>query len=169
MDAKQVSNYIVRLFKETGLTHEIVAEKSGRSLSTVKNLYYGKTEDPRIDTVAPVLYVLGGSLDELYTGQPRDVLQESSISSLKEMFECQVAEMNRINEAHINNIRAHYEQHRDDVTKNYEMRLADKNEIVKEKNLQVRLWRILAGIGYAILIGLLILEVTNPSLGWIKF
>ena len=169
MDAKQVSNYIVRLFKETGLTHEIVAEKSGRSLSTVKNLYYGKTEDPRIDTVAPVLYVLGGSLDELYTGQPKDVLQESSISSLKEMFECQVAEMNRINEAHINNIRAHYEQHRDDVTKNYEMRLADKNEIVKEKNLQVRLWRILAGIGYAILIGLLILEVTNPSLGWIKF
>ena len=169
MDAKQVSNYIVKLFKETGLTHEIVAEKSGRSLSTVKNLYYGKTEDPRIDTVAPVLYVLGGSLDELYTGQPKDVLQESSISSLKEMFECQVAEMNRINEAHINNIRAHYEQHRDDVTKNYEMRLADKNEIVKEKNLQVRLWRILAGIGYAILIGLLILEVTNPSLGWIKF
>ena len=169
MDAKQVSNYIVRLFKETGLTHEIVAEKSGRSLSTVKNLYYGKTEDPRIDTVAPVLYVLGGSLDELYTGQPKDVIQESSITSLKEMFECQLAEMNRINEAHINNIRAHYEQHREDVTKNYEMRLADKNEIVKEKYSQVRLWRILAGIGYAILIGLLILEVTNPSLGWIKF
>ena len=169
MDAKQVSNYIVRLFKETGLTHEIVAEKSGRSLSTVKNLYYGKTEDPRIDTVAPVLYVLGGSLDELYTGQPRDVLQESSISSLKEMFECQVAEMNRINEAHINNIRAHYEQHRKDFKENVEMRLADKREIIKEKTSQVRLWRILAGIGYAVLIGLLILEVTNPSLGWIKF
>lgn len=169
MDAKQVSNYIVKLFKETGLTHEIVAEKSGRSLSTVKNLYYGKTEDPRIDTVAPVLYVLGGSLDELYTGQPKDVLQESSISSLKEMFECQLAEINRINEAHINNIRAHYEQHREDFKENVERRLADKREIIKEKEKQINFFKIVAAVGYAILIGLLILEVTNPNLGWIQF
>ena len=46
---------------------------------------------------------------------------------------------------------------------------AIKREIIKEKDSLLRLWRILAGIGYGILIVLLILEVTNPSLGWVRF
>jgi hypothetical protein len=85
------------------------------------------------------------------------------------MYEFQLAEYKATEEAHINNIRAHYEQHRDDVTRNYEMRLEDKREIIKEKNKQLRLWQILACVGFGILIILLMLEVSNPNLGWIKF
>ena len=169
MDSKLVSNYLSSLKTKTGLTFETIAEQSGLSESTVKNLFSGKTEDPRLNTVAPVTYVLNGSVDEMYTGKSKDEVTEFSIASIKQMYEFQLEEQRKTNEAHINNIRSHYEQHRDDVTNNYEMRLADKREIIKEKTLQVRLWRILAGIGYAILIVLLILEVTNPELGWIKF
>jgi hypothetical protein len=85
------------------------------------------------------------------------------------MYEFQLAEYKATEEAHIANIRAHYEQHRDDVKENYESRLEDKRELIKEKNKQLRLWQILAGIGFSILITILILEVANPSLGWIKF
>ena len=85
------------------------------------------------------------------------------------MYEFQLAEFKTTNEAHINNIRSHYEQHRDDVTRNYEKRLEDKREIIKEKDKQITFFKIIAAIGYAILIGLLIAEVMNPSLGWIKF
>ena len=169
MDAKQVANYLVKLKEKTGLTYETIAEKSGRSESTVKNLFSGKTEDPRLDTVSPVIYAMGGTLDELYTGKSKDSVKEFSIASIKEMYEFQLEEQRKTTEAHINNIRNHYEQHREDVTKNFEMRLADKREIIKEKDKQINFFKIASAIGYAILIGLLILEVTNPNLGWIKF
>ena len=61
MDAKLVANYISTLKTKTGLTYEAIAEKSERSESTVKNLCNGKSEDPRLDTVAPIVYALGGS------------------------------------------------------------------------------------------------------------
>ena len=169
MDPHLVANYLTKLKEKTGLTYETIAEMTDLSESTVKNLFTGKSEDPRLNTVAPVIYALNGSVDEMFTGRTKESLREISMASIKEMYEFQLAEMAKMNELHIGNIRAHYEQHREDVTKNYEMRLADKREILKEKTMQARLWRILAAIGYGVLIGLLILEVTNPNLGWIKF
>ena len=133
MDARLVAKYLTALKEKSGLTYEAIAEKSGRSESTVKNLCSGKTEDPRLDTVAPVIYAVGGSIDEMYTGKSKDVVKEISISSIKEMYEFQLAEYKATEEAHINNIRAHYEQHRRDSIENYEKRLEDKREIIKEK------------------------------------
>lgn len=169
MDAKLVSNYLVKLKEKSGLTYEAIAEKSNRSESTVKNLCSGKSEDPRLDTVAPIIFAMGGSLDEMYTGKSKDKIKEFSIESIKEMYEFQLAEHRKTEETHIANIRLHYEQHRDDVTYNYEKRLEDKREIIKEKDKQINFFKIIAAIGYAVLIGLLIAEVMNPSLGWIKF
>ena len=176
MDARLVANYLTQLKEKSGITDETIAEKSGRSVSTVKNLRSGKTEDPRLDTVAPVIYAMGGSIDEMYTGKSKDEIKEISINSIKEIYELQLAEMTKVNENHINNIRSHYEQHREDVTNNYEMRLADKREIINEKDEHIKtlkkenfISKILAGVGYGILIVLLILEVTNPNLGWIQF
>ena len=169
MDARLVAKYLTALKEKSGLTYEAIAEISGRSESTVKNLCSGKTEDPRLDTVAPVIFAVGGSIDEMYTGKSKDAVKEISISSIKEIYEQQLSEMAKINETHINNIRAHYEQHRQDFKESCERQLADKNEIIKEKNNQATFLKILACVGYAILIGLLILEVSNPNLGWIKF
>ena len=169
MDAKIVSNYLSALKEKSGLTYEAIAKKSNRSESTVKNLCSGKSEDPRLDTVAPIIFAMGGSLDEMYTGKSKDKIKEFSIESIKEMYEFQLAEHRKTEETHIANIRLHYEQHRDDVTHNYEKRLEDKREIIKEKDKQINFFKIIAAIGYAVLIGLLIAEVMNPSLGWIKF
>ena len=170
MDANLVANYLSTLRVKSGLTYEVIAKKSKTSESTVKNLCTGKTEDPRLKTVAPVIYAMGGSIDEMYNpDKSKDEVKEISIASIKEIYEQQLSEIAKTNEAHINNIRAHYEQHREDSIKNYEMRLADKREIIKEKNKQINFFKIVAAVGYAILIGLLILEVTNPNLGWIQF
>ena len=56
MDARLVANYLTQLKEKTGLTYEAIAEKSGMSESTVKNLFSGKTEDPRLSTVTPIIY-----------------------------------------------------------------------------------------------------------------
>jgi transcriptional regulator with XRE-family HTH domain len=169
MDARLVANYLTSLREKNGLSFEAWAEKSGRSVSTIKNLCSGKTEDPRLDTVAPVTYAGGGSLDELYTGKSKDKIKEFSIESIKEMYEFQLAEYKATEEAHINNIRAHYEQHRQDFKESYDRQLEFKNQLYNEKCKENRLFKILAGVGYGILIGLLILEVANPSLGWLRF
>jgi transcriptional regulator with XRE-family HTH domain len=162
MDAKLVAKYLSSLKEKNGLTYEAWAEKCGRSVSTVKNLCLGKTEDPRLDTVAPVTYAGGGSVDEMYTGKSKDAVKVISINSIKEMYEFQLAEHRKTEEAHINNIRAHYEQHREDTISNFE-------RLLKEKDRQINFFKILACAGLAILIGLLILEVSNPSLGWLRF
>ena len=162
MDAKLVAKYLTSLKEKTGLTYEAIAEKSGRSESTVKNLCSGKTEDPRLDTVAPVIYAMGGSVDEMYTGKSKDAVKEISINSIKEIYEQQLIDMSKTHEAHVNNIRAHYEQHRQDTITNYE-------RLLKEKSIQANFFKILACVGLAILIGLLILEVSNPNLGWVRF
>ena len=56
MDAKLVANYLTALKEKSGFTYENIAEKCGMSVVTVKNLCLGKSEDPRLNTVAPVTY-----------------------------------------------------------------------------------------------------------------
>lgn len=188
MDERLVANYLSKLKKETGLTYKAIEEISGRSESTVKNLCEGKTEDPRLDTVAPVVYAMGGSLDEMLNpDKSKDAMKEVSVNSLKEVYEFQLAAMKETNEAHIANIRAHYEQHREDVKENYEKRLADKREIIeilKEEKaslnaklvLQEKSTRVgnlirnliiaLFVIGTIVLLGL---EFIHPEHGWIRW
>ena len=175
IDSKIVIKYLVTLKEKSGLTYEAIADASGIPESTVKKLFSGKVENPGLDTILPVMYVLGGSFEEI-TGKSKDEVTAFSINSIKEMYEFQLAEHRKTEEAHIENIRAHYEQHREDVTKNYEMRLADKREIIDQQEEHIKtlkkenlISKILAGVGYGILIVLLILEVANPNLGWLRF
>lgn len=175
IDSKIIIKYLVNLKEKSGLTYEAIAEASGIPESTVKKLLSGKVDNPGLDTILPIMYVLGGSFEEI-TGKSKDEIKEFSIGSIKEMYEFQLAEMAKMNEVHIENIRAHYEQHREDVTNNYEMRLADKRGIIKEKDEHIKtlkkenlISKVLAGVGYGVLIILLILEVANPNLGWLRF
>ena len=176
MDAKLVAKYLTALKEKSGLTYEAIAEKSQRSESTVKNLCSGKTEDPRLDTVAPVIYAMGGSIDEMYTGKSKDKVKEFSIESLKELYEFQLAEYKATEEMHISNIRAHYEQHRQDSIDNYEKRLADKREIIEEKDKRIKTLEknnlstmIFSWVCVFILIAILVAELMNPNLGWLRF
>ena len=177
IDAKLVANYLATLKEKTGLTYEAIAEISNRSESTVKNLFAGKSDNPGIDTVAPVIYAMGGSIDEMYNpGKSKDTMKEISIASIKEIYEYQLSETVKMSETHINNIRAHYEQHRQDSIENYEKRLADKREIIEEKEQHIKslkkemLYSRIFSLGcIGILVALLIAEVMNPNLGWFRF
>lgn len=169
MDAKLVANYLTRLKEKSGLTFEAIAEQSGLSLSTVKNLFSGKSEDPRMNTVVPVTHALNGSVDEMYSGKSKEEIQEFSLHSIKEMYEFQLSEQRTTEETRIANIRADHEQHRTDVITNFERLLTEKdiqNKMLKKLVLGAFL---VAGVLAIILIALLILEVMHPEKGWIKF
>ena len=167
-DDNFIAKYLTTIIKETGNTYESVAEKCGTSESTVKNLCSGKTENPGILTIAPIVYAANGSLDVM-CGKTKEDIDEKTKNLIKEMSEFQFAEYRKTEETHIGNIRTHYEQHREDTISNYE-------RLLSEKDCQIKFFRKLAFIcfgiaciGFSILIGLLILEVSNPNLGWIKF
>ena len=169
MDALLVANYLTRLKEKTGLTYEAIAEKTGLSLSTVKNLFSGKSEDPRLNTVAPVIYILNGSVDEMYSGKPKETLQEISVASLKEMYEFQLAEQRKDEEIRIANIRADHEKYVEIINENHK-------QISEEKDKRIKLLTKIAvcsslafGLCALVLVGLLILEVSNPNMGWIQF
>ena len=98
------------------------------------------------------------------------------IIALKEIYENQIASIIRTNETHINNIRSHYEQHHEDLKINFEKRLADKREIIESYEAHIESLKkatLIFGIAFLvcclILITILILEVANPNLGWIRF
>ncbi len=177
MKTELVAEYLSSLKRKTGLTYEAIAEKSNRSESTVKNLCLGKAEDPRIDTVAPVVYALGGSMDEMLNpDKNKDELKETSVIALKDSYEYQASLFKEANEEHINNIRSHYEQHHQDLKENYENRLADKREIIDTKDAHIKTLereckhsKIFSWICVSILVGILVLEVMNPNLGWIRY
>lgn len=176
MDARLVAKYFTFLKEETGFTNEVWADKANGSVSTLKNLLSGKTEDPRLATIAPYIYAAGGSLDEMYTGKSKEVTKEITINSIKEIYEHQILENSKTSEVHINNIRTHYEQHRQDVKENYEKRLADKREIIEQKDKHIKTLekeilssKIFSWVCVAVLVALLIAEVMNPNLGWLRF
>lgn len=176
INADVVSKYLVLLFKRTGLNFETVAEKSEASVATIKNMYYGKSENPGILTIHRVITVMGGSFTEMFNQDKQEDLQEFSISSIKEMYEYQLAENAKMCETHINNIRAHYEQHREDFKENVEHRLADKREIIAQQTEQIKSLKkeilstkIFSWICVAVLVVLLIAEVMNPNLGWLRY
>lgn len=177
MPTEVLANYLNRKRVERGLTYEAVATISNIPESTVKNLCLGKTANPQIDTIIPVIEAVGGSLDEMFFPEKtKDEVKGTSILALKDVYEFQLAEIKRTNEEHIHNIRLHYEQHHEDLRENYEKRLADKREIIESskeyiKSLKKECFssRLAFWICVSVFIMVLILEVMNPNLGWFRF
>lgn len=137
-DSEKLGLYVSKLKERTGLSNEAIGKMCDTPESTVKNICNAKTDNPGIFTAAPVIYALGGSLDEMYTGKTQEETKDSSYIALKEVYEVEINALKEINETHISNIRSHYEQHREDVTMNYEKRLADKREIIDIQNKHIQ-------------------------------
>lgn len=55
MEIKEIKNYI----KQQKLTYAKVAELSGLSLGTIKEVFSGRTKNPRLDTMNAICKALG--------------------------------------------------------------------------------------------------------------
>ena len=170
MDQRLVANYLTKLKKDTGLTYKSIGEMSGRSESTVKKLCEGNTEDPRLDTVAPIVYAMGGSLDEMLNpGKSKDSLKEVSVVSLKEAYEFQLAAMKETNETHIANIRAHYERHIEELREHHKQSIEHYEKHIATIMLDKKWFRLGFCISVFIFAALCVAELLNPNLGWLRY
>ena len=153
IDEQVVAKYFTELFKDIPIEH--FAKKHNISESTINNLRSGKTQNPGILTIAPLVYAAHGSLDAMF-GRNNDALKESAINAIKDMYEFHSAEREKMEEKHIANARAHYEQHREDTIKNYERLLSGKDELIKIFKKIALICFGVACVGLAVLITLLI-------------
>lgn len=170
MSEQLIANYINKKRMDAGLTYEDVANNSNTPVSTVKNLCTGKTDNSGIKTIIPIMEAVGGSFDEmLHPNKNKDEVKETSILAMKDIYENQLNAIKESYDEQINNIRQHYEQHHQDLVDNFEKRLADKREIIEMQNKENKTSKIVAWVFGIILIALLIAEVANPNLGWLRY
>ena len=77
MTIQEIKQYL----KDNKITYQELSEQSGIALNTLKNIFRGKTENPRIDTMQAIERALG--LDKEKT--PTDELSEGE-KALLELF-----------------------------------------------------------------------------------
>lgn len=63
MTDKIISKRLQEILIELEWTKEILAEKSGLPLETIKNIYYGKTTDPKASTILAIATATGRSMN----------------------------------------------------------------------------------------------------------
>ena len=134
----KVSEYLIAL-KETGhFSYEDIANLSGIPLQTVRNIYTGKTPDPRFATVAKIIISLGGDLNEIIGYEKKKEIEVNSTVSLKETYEMRIADLVKSYEDRIGDLKAFSDQRVADVQKCYELRLADVKSFYEERLAELR-------------------------------
>jgi transcriptional regulator with XRE-family HTH domain len=130
---EKVREYLIAL-KETGhFSYEDIANLSGIPLQTVRNIYTGKTPDPRFATVAKIITSLGGDLNEIIGYEKKKEIEVNSMVSLKETYEMRISDLIKSYEDRIEDVKAFCEQRVADAQKACEIRLADMRKCYEER------------------------------------
>lgn len=182
MNYQRLNNARIKL----GWSMERTAEESKIPLQTTKNVLTGISKNSRTDTVKALADALGVPVAEVFADEEilkeevieeveNKVIQEHkadevSVIALKEIYESQIALINKNNEEHTKNIREHYERHIADLEKHYEKRLADKREHIDTIMLDKKWFRLASVVGVIALVALfLLIEFVTPGHGWFTF
>ena len=155
--------------------------------STTKSILNGTTLNPGAESLGKLCRTLGVPIEKvLRQDQQKEIEQQgikendASVLALKEIYEMQISTMKATNEAHIANIRSHYEQHHKDMVDNfakieeqYEKRIASDQEYIEKLESANKTKTIIIIIMAVIFIisffGLLTLEILHPEHGWIRY
>ena len=134
----KVKEYLTALKDSGDFTYEDIANLSGIPHQTVRNIYTGKTPDPRFGTVAKIIISLGGDLNEIVGGEKKKEIEVNSMVSLKETYELRIADLIKSYEDRIEDIKTLCDQRVADVRKNCEYRLADARAFYEERLAELK-------------------------------
>lgn len=135
---EKVREYLIAL-KETGnFSYEDIANLSGIPVQTVRNIYTGKTPDPRFATVAKIIISMGGDLNEIIGYEKKKEIEVNSTVSLKETYEMRITDLIKSYEERIVDVKSFCEQRVADAHKCCEQRLADMKHNYEERLAEQR-------------------------------
>lgn len=130
---EKVKEYIIALKNAGNFTLEDIANLSGIPLSTIRNIYSGKTPDARFSTISKIIISLGGDLNELVGYDKKKEIEVNSTVSLKETYEMRIADLIKSYEERIEDIKTLCETRILDVHKCCEIRIADLKQNYEER------------------------------------
>jgi transcriptional regulator with XRE-family HTH domain len=129
---EKVREYLTALKNAGNFTYEDIANLSGIPLQTVRNIYTGKTPDPRFATVAKIIISLGGDLNEIIGYEKKKEIEVNSTVSLKETYEMRIADLVKSYEERIEDVKAFCELRLADTRRCYEDRIAELKELLSK-------------------------------------
>jgi transcriptional regulator with XRE-family HTH domain len=135
---EKVREYLVALKNTGNFSYEDIANLSGIPLQTVRNIYTGKTPDPRFATVAKIIISLGGDLNEIIGYEKKKEIEVNSTVSLKETYEMRIADLIKSYEERIEDVKAFCELRVQDIQKCCEIRIADIRQSFEERLVEQR-------------------------------
>lgn len=151
-------NYLNALKTKGNFTYETISNLSGIPEATIKNVFSGKTEDPRFETVSALVNAMGGSLDAIYSAAKKDDVEANAVITLKETY------VQRIED-----LKEHYEHRLAEKDKHYERLLLEAEKHIETIKLDKRWFRIAAVVSVIIFALLCVAELLNPNLGWFRY
>ena len=128
----KIHDYLVVLKNTGNFSYEDIANLSGIPLQTIRNIYTGKTPDPRFGTIAKIIISLGGDLNEIVGGEKKKEIEVNSMVSLKETYEMRIADLTKSYEDRIEDIKALCELRLADTRRAYEERIAELKEMLSK-------------------------------------
>lgn len=128
------------LKENSGLTLEQISDKSNIPLGTVKRIFAGHTENPNILTVVDIVRALGGSLDDVLELVPRDSIAKEQKKETKSASDL----------------------YNEDLILLYKKMIVDKNRWIY---ILFGLLAIILTVTFIILI----YDLFNPNMGYIKY
>ncbi len=153
-----LTTYLNTLKNKGNFTYETISNLSGISDATIRNIFSGKTEDPRFETVAAIVIAMGGSLDAIYTATKKEDVEANAVITLKETYAQRIEEL-----------KEHYEHRLNEKDKHYERLLIEAEKHIETIKLDKRWFRIGFVVSIFIFAMLCIAELLNPNLGWFRY
>lgn len=150
--------YLNALKNKGNFTYENISNLSGISDATIRNIFSGKTEDPRFETVAAIVNAMGGSLDAIYTAAKKEDVEANAVIAIKEAYEERIAL-----------VKEQYEHRLNEKDKHYERLLLEAEKHIETIKLDKRWFRIGFVVSIFIFAMLCIAELLNPNLGWFRY
>ena len=151
--------YLNTLKNKGNFTFEGIAKLSGIPEGTIKNVFSGKTEDPRFETVASIVVAMGGSLDAIYAAAKTEDVEANAVIALKE------TQAQRITE-----LKEYYEHLLTKQEKHYERLLTEAEKHIETIKLDKRWFRLAAVVSVVAMFGLFIfIEAITPGHGWFRY
>ena len=140
LEVNCMKNYLNRLKNEKSMTNQQIANLSGVSLSTVNRIMAGSAKNPSHEAVVSICSALGGD--------PADIpaAHETHLDERSETFV-------RVLEG--------YEQQFDREREAYDAQLHTKDR-------WIRALAVALGVIVATILALLVADMLNPHLGWLK-
>lgn len=129
--------------KNCGLTNEEIADRAGIATSTVSKVLTGTTINPSIETLAPIVIAMGGSLDELC-----GIASSTSMDSVFGVADKSVIEV---------------------FLKLHNDLLSQLHQSIKRLSRWLTI-SVSGNLGFiGLLVFILIFDITHPTMGWVQY